>query len=64
MHGVPPVFIVVEALMCQSGYPKRIAITALALALVAGVQLTAAAEEDLHRPMPELYDVTGWVFTG
>jgi hypothetical protein len=50
MLGVPPVFVVVEALMCQSRYPKRIAITALALALVAGVQLTAAAGIDPHRP--------------
>ena len=50
MLRVPPVFVVVEPLMCQSRYPKRIAITALALALVAGVQLTAAAGKDPHRP--------------
>jgi hypothetical protein len=50
MLGVPLVFVVVEALMCRSRYPKRIAITALALALVAGVQLTAAAGKDPHRP--------------
>ena len=50
MLGVPPVFVVVEALMCRSRYPKRIAMAALALALVAGVQLTAAAGKDPHRP--------------
>ena len=36
--------------MCRSRYSKCIAITALALALVAGVQLTAAAGKDPHRP--------------
>jgi hypothetical protein len=50
MLGVPPVFVVVEALMSRSRYPKRIAITALALVLVAGVQVTAAAGIDPHRP--------------
>ena len=50
MLGVPPVFVVVEALMCRLRYSKRIAITARVLALIAGVQLAAAAGKDPHRP--------------
>src|SRR5262249_62123274 len=41
---------VVEAPMCHSRYPKRIIMAALMSALVAGVQLKAAAENDPHRP--------------
>ena len=36
--------------MCHSRYPKRIIMAALMSALVAGVQLKAAAEDDPHRP--------------
>ena len=36
--------------MCQSRYPKRIAITALALALVAGVQLDSSSRNNPHSP--------------
>ena len=36
--------------MCRSRYPRRILMASLMLALVAGAQLKAAAENDPHRP--------------
>jgi len=50
LRCVPPVLFAVEALMSHSRNSKRIILAALMMALAAGVEPKAAAENDPHRP--------------